>query len=505
MIENQKKIRLVPCSYQDVLANIKNRKTRIQALLMLDCGLRVTEVVQLQVKHFDFYRREVNVASLKKREKNDYRQIPMTDRVFAALAEWWERIPAADRKNPETYLFPAGKGAFKAHMDRKQVWKKVKKWTDGVASPHDLRHTFATRIVSEGNDIRVAQKLLGHTSMATTEIYLHVPQEQLRRAIHSLERKSWSKKVWERFFPKRQIHILPVEKGLTKYHIGRKDELARLHYLSERRVNTLILGPQGIGKSHLLDNYQGNENLIRIDELSAITKMLSGWILAISEKYPERAEMLYREEEKTVAEIVEKKAIKFLVEDLIALTQKAEWTLLIDDVTRITPRGVATLERLKNHFHIICAARQVEVKKGTFLSNFERIDLRPLPRAEATELAMKLSREFLDRVEDIEAYKNHIWENTQGVPLFVYEMVERYSKEQHVSLEVTKEIRHTAALQEVNVSIIVILIFASFTSLRYFAKAAGGDNTPYIILAGIGMLFLVFGRPLIQLTRRKYV
>ena len=471
MIEGAKKIRLVPAHFQEVLAKHPNRKTRLQALLMLDGGLRVSEVVRLQVKHFDFYKKQINVESLKKRKNGVYRGIPMTDRMFAALAEYMERMP--NRKNPETYLFPAGKGAHKPHMDRKQVWKKVRKWTDGVCSPHDLRHTFATRIVSEGKqDIRVAQKLLGHSSIATTEIYLHVPQDQLRQAIRSIERKSWGKRVFDRYFPQKPIHILPMDKGLTRYHIGRKDELAKLHFLSERRINTVILGPQGIGKSHLLDNYTGNDNIIRIDEMTAITKMLGGWICAIAERNPERAEMLYREEAegKTVADIVDKKAIKFLVEDLIALTNRNEWTLVIDDVSRITPRGVATLERLKNHFHILCAARNIEVKKGTFLSNFERIDLKPLSRTEATELALRLSRDFLDKIEDVEAYKNHIWENTQGVPLFVYEMVERYSKEMHVSLEVVKEVRHTAAVPEINAAPFVVIALGSLTALRYIVR-----------------------------------
>jgi integrase/recombinase XerD len=504
MIDSIKKIRLAPAHYQDKLLNIQNRKTRVQVALMLDAGLRVSEVVKLQAKHFDFYRREIQVESLKKRVKGDFRTIPMTDRLFSHLADWWERMP--DRKNPEAYLFPAGKGSYKAHMDRKQVWKRVKKWTDGVVSPHDLRHTFATRIVSEGkNDIRVAQRLLGHASQTTTEIYLHVPEDQLRRAIRSIDKKAWGKRLIERFFPQREVHILPVEKGLTKYHIGRKEELAKLHFLSERRINTVILGPQGIGKSHLLDNYTGSENMIRVDEMTALAKMLQGWILAIAERYPERAEILYQEEEKEVVEIIEKKAIKFLVDDLVALTKKGEWTLIIDDVSRIAPRAVATLERLKNHFHIMCAARNVEVKKGTFLSNFERIDLKPLNRQEATELAMKLSKDFLNRVEDIEAYKNHIWENTQGVPLFIYEMVERYSKEQHVSLEIVKEVRHTAALQEINAAPAVVIALGSLTALRYIVRGMGGDMTPMYILAGIGMLFLIFGRQFLTATKRKYV
>ena len=49
-----------------------------------------------------------------------------------------------------------------------------------------LRHKFATRIVSQGNDIRIGQKLLGHSSQKTTEIYLHVPEEEKKAAIKSI-------------------------------------------------------------------------------------------------------------------------------------------------------------------------------------------------------------------------------------------------------------------------------------------------------------------------------
>lgn len=88
-------------------------------------GFRVSEVCKLQVKHFDFYRREFHVESLKKREKGVFRTVPMTDRLFSHLADWWEKLP--DRKDPEAYLFPAAHGSFKAHMNRKQVWRRVKK------------------------------------------------------------------------------------------------------------------------------------------------------------------------------------------------------------------------------------------------------------------------------------------------------------------------------------------------------------------------------------------
>ena len=88
MIPNHhRKIRLAPVHYQDALAAHDNRKLRLQSLLMLDCGLRVSEVVRLQLKHFDLYRREVHVESLKKRKQGEFRTVPLTDRCFEALAE----------------------------------------------------------------------------------------------------------------------------------------------------------------------------------------------------------------------------------------------------------------------------------------------------------------------------------------------------------------------------------------------------------------------------------
>lgn len=495
-----RKIRLAPVHYQDALAAHDNRKLRLQSLLMLDCGLRVSEVVRLQIKHFDFYKREVHVESLKKRKQGGFRTVPLTDRCFAALADYWEKLK--NKRNPDNYLFPAGHGGKQPHMNRKQVWKRVKKHTDQVVSPHDLRHTFATRIVSEGNDIRVAKELLGHESLTTTEIYLHVPEEQLHRAIRSLERRNWRQRAFHRFFPKKQIHVLPMDKGLTKFHIGRKEELAKLTLNGQRSVNTLVLGPQGIGKSHLLDNYTVG-NIIRVGDFGSVKKVLAGMLLEIADRNPDRLHLIKEVHPHT--EIIERKAIKFLIEDLIALTTRGEYTIIVDDVSRITPSAVSALEKLKNHFHLICAARQVEIKKATFLTNFERIELKPLPRAEAIELSIRLSRPFLDRIEDIEAYKNHIWENTVGVPLFIHEMVERYAKEEHVSLEITKEVRHTAAVPETNAAPFVIIFLGSFSVLRYVERAIGGDMTPIYILTAIGMLFLIFGRQFIAATRRKYV
>ena len=158
---------------------------------MLDCGLRVTEVARLKVKNFYFQDHTINLPSLKKRsDKPVYRSIPMTRRVIEALSNYYIKLKD---KNPEGYLFPTRSKA--GHISRVRIWKMLKRKSSWTIHPHMLRHTFATKVVSEGNDIRVAQGLLGHSSQKTTEIYLHVPLAERKAAIQSIDKRSWSERI----------------------------------------------------------------------------------------------------------------------------------------------------------------------------------------------------------------------------------------------------------------------------------------------------------------------
>ena len=93
MIQAHPDIKLVSRQLQEALAGTKNLKYRVIILLMLDCGLRVTEVVKLQRKNFNFMQNTVTVASLKKRSKRlRTRTIPLSTRLLEALADYWPRI-----------------------------------------------------------------------------------------------------------------------------------------------------------------------------------------------------------------------------------------------------------------------------------------------------------------------------------------------------------------------------------------------------------------------------
>lgn len=299
------------------------------------------------------------------------------------------------------------------------------------------------------------------------------------------------------------VHTVQVQKGLTTVLVGRQEELGRLVALCRKQVNTILLGPQGIGKSFLLDNLP-LPRVIRIGELSATKATIGGLVLELSRLRPERAELVFGAESNLDA-IILKNTLAWLTERLFALTEPMEYTLVIDDVTRITPTGIKVLEQLKNHFHIVCAARKLKIQKATFLSNFERIDLPPLGRAEADELIDRLSADFLDQIGDVKAYRSHVYDNTQGNPLFIYEMIDRYRKEPDISDAVLRDIRHLAAREEINFLPFLVGLLACMSIMRYWGRISGAESGPFYMLAAIGVVFLFFGRTVVRSTKRKYV
>ena len=211
---------------KQLLQHCTSKKYRVIILLMLDCGLRVTEAVRLQLKHFNFMENYVSIESLKKRGKKEFRKIPLTQRLLDALSSYWQELKSTDT---DAYLFPPNIQSKQSHLSRKQVWRKIKKISNGTIYPHMLRHTFATRIVNNGNELRIAKELLGHKSIATTEIYTHVTDEQVKEAISSIEKENFFTRIFRKFNPRRSIYTLPINQSLTKFHIGRKEGIYILH------------------------------------------------------------------------------------------------------------------------------------------------------------------------------------------------------------------------------------------------------------------------------------
>ncbi|WP_298874194.1 site-specific tyrosine recombinase XerD [uncultured Microbacterium sp.] len=147
--------------------------------LLYATGARVSEIVQLDVD---------DVAQgdlLRVRGKGDKeRVVPVGSYARAALDAYLTRVrpalAAKGRATPRLFL-----GVRGAPLSRQSTWLIIQAAAEGAGltahvSPHTLRHSFATHLLQGGADVRVVQELLGHASVATTQIYTHVSVDALR-------------------------------------------------------------------------------------------------------------------------------------------------------------------------------------------------------------------------------------------------------------------------------------------------------------------------------------
>jgi integrase/recombinase XerC len=154
--------------------------------LLYAAGLRVSELCGLDVDDVDLDGQRVRVMGKGGRE----REVPVGDVAAAALAEYlgWARAAIAPQAAGEASpLFYNRRRRRIGSRDVRSVLENyVKRALPGRrASPHTLRHSFATHLMEGGADIRAVQELLGHASLATTQRYTHVSRGRLFGAYRS--------------------------------------------------------------------------------------------------------------------------------------------------------------------------------------------------------------------------------------------------------------------------------------------------------------------------------
>jgi integrase/recombinase XerC len=149
-----------------------DQRDRAVLELLYAAGLRVSELCGLDRRGVDLGQRTVTVLGKGGKE----RRVPIHDRAAAALKEWLE-TGRAEMPGPPEAVFVNRRGARLGPRDVRRILDKL---AASPTHPHALRHTFATHLLDGGADLRVVQELLGHTSLATTQIYTHVSKERLR-------------------------------------------------------------------------------------------------------------------------------------------------------------------------------------------------------------------------------------------------------------------------------------------------------------------------------------
>jgi len=153
----------------DRLAKIQNLKHKAILTIAYSVGLRVSEVVNLKIKDIDSKRMLIAVNQAKGRKD---RIVPLSQTVLELLREYYREY------RPKEYLF---NGQFSLQYSAGSCNEIVKKYLGRDYHFHMLRHSCFTAMLESGVDLRIIQKIAGHSSTKTTEIYTHVSSDLLNK------------------------------------------------------------------------------------------------------------------------------------------------------------------------------------------------------------------------------------------------------------------------------------------------------------------------------------
>ena len=165
------------------MSKAEGQRNRAIIETMYGCGLRVSELVGLQLSQLYIKERYVIIHG----KGNKQRLVPISQVAIEQINLYLEqtRSHQVAKKGSEDILFLNRRGAM---LTRQMIFHIIKQLCElagirKVISPHTLRHSFATHLLEGGANLRAIQQMLGHESITTTEIYVHIDRTRLRDEI----------------------------------------------------------------------------------------------------------------------------------------------------------------------------------------------------------------------------------------------------------------------------------------------------------------------------------
>ena len=155
-------------------------RDRAMLELIYACGLRVSELISLDILNLNIRQGVIRVIGKGEKE----RLVPMGEEALFWIEEYMNKsrpnLLKDNNKVAELFLSKRGKS-----MTRQTFWYRIKEYAHKVSinkdiSPHTLRHAFATHLINHGADLRTVQLLLGHSSLSTTQIYTEVARHRMK-------------------------------------------------------------------------------------------------------------------------------------------------------------------------------------------------------------------------------------------------------------------------------------------------------------------------------------
>lgn len=166
------------------LSKPEGQRNRAMLETLYGCGLRVTELINLRIS--DLYFSEDFIKVTGKGDKQRFVPISAINKKYITIYRKEVRVHQSIQKGFEDILFLNRRGK---QLTRAMIFTIIKRLAEKIGlnksiSPHTFRHSFATHLLKNGADLRAIQQMLGHESITTTEVYVHVDRTHLAEVVN---------------------------------------------------------------------------------------------------------------------------------------------------------------------------------------------------------------------------------------------------------------------------------------------------------------------------------
>jgi len=159
--------------------SFSGKRDRLVFHIFYACGLRVSELISLKISDIDLQSNKLNVFGKRKKQ----RSIPFYVAINSEIRNYLRFRNEIEHSSDNPYLFITNKGSqlYPKFVDRLVKRLMPQASTVRKKSAHVLRHTFATQMLNHGADLNAVKELLGHSSLAATQVYTHNTYEKLKK------------------------------------------------------------------------------------------------------------------------------------------------------------------------------------------------------------------------------------------------------------------------------------------------------------------------------------
>ena len=507
-----------------------NRRDRALITVMSGCGLRVSEACDLTLD--DVHWSDDTPALRFTGKRGRERVVPMNLEVQDAVRSWLE----ARGTGAGHYVFCNLRNGER--LSRKTVWAFLKRHARRAGirhvHPHMLRHTFGTALADRDVPVERIRELMGHASIETSRIYITVSAAHKRSSVARIDRRHWVIRWFSRQRNRHYRFFGRPRRGqvfLSHLTVGRHDELEKLQENLDRGIDTLLIGPVGSGKSHLLAQLRG-ERIIRIRGLTPARQA----IIAIAEAlydsgvlnldvhdvasedseegesprtHPIHGEGALDDERRSDSEgepegdasgadmpasgfdRVKKQHVRTSVQGwtqmVLDSVEENEWALLVDDLSDLSRSTGRLVDRLNAKFVILAALHDVKPAYERHFWKFDRLGVDNLPPSDARRLIRHCAGGI--DVEDYRMLETHVLQRSVGNPRAIIEIVARLRKGPAVTRSAVRDVAHTGARQKIDLTPTVIILAMALVAARFIARGMGSVDG--YVIAGVGSALMM--------------